>query len=250
MGKLRDRMKLAGRKQIIARQPRVQLLPLHRVVFSVRSGGDLNGRDLPVINISVTGLGVLCDDGLQKSLSLNKQIEGTVRIGEERFEAVLGIKHSTDKMLGGQFVEPSGALISAIQRYLELELSALELRPVDPELLQRTAKGEPLWFFRDRSCELYVVLDQEKVIHFHGSFCGFYFEGGDNKSVRFGVLVNSDDDSPGRYPGSDMIKFESQVNDDQIKLVDRFIQYVPALNPVVSTQIRNSIAKALAQPTS
>lgn len=236
-------MVLAGRRHLQARAPRVQLLSLHKIAFEGRSGTPLAGQNFPVSNISVSGLGLLLSESHRNALS-GASPQGTLTIGDERFEVELEVKHASESVAGCRFKEASGALVAAIQAYLELELSALELRPVDSEFLQRTGKGEPLWFFRDRSCELYVVLEKEAVLHFHGSFCGFYFEGGDGKAARFGYLTASPEHKSKKHPQSDIIRFEANVTDHQRALIQRFVQYVPGLSKSVVDQVQKMVVKA------
>jgi hypothetical protein len=243
ISKLKDRLVIAGRREIQARAPRVQLLSLHKIKFEGRSGTPLAGQSFGVSNISVSGLGLMLSEAQQSALS-GQPPQGTLSIGDERFEVELEVKHASTSVAGCRFKDASGAIVAAIQTYLELELSALELRPVDSELLQRTAKGEPLWFFRDRSCELYVVVEQDSVLHFHGSFCGFYFEGGDGKSARFGYLTASPESKTKKHPQSDIIRFESNVTDAQRALIQRFVQYVPGLQKPVGEQIQKMVVKS------
>jgi hypothetical protein len=225
-------------KETISRAVRVALSPLHRILFHRKT--DTSVQEEKVGNVSKTGMGIVYHPGLD-ALSPGIRVTGELELDGKGFEVEAEVRHITRNILGCRFIGEPTELALAVQEYLRGEILGLSLQPVGVENLAQPDEGTPEWYTDGDNNELYFVKSPEGILSFHITFLGSYLEGGVDKKLRFGYIVNEGEGESVLYKGSNLIHFEPEIPGGTDELAATIIQNVSDL----SLQNRNRLLKFL-----
>ena len=176
---------------VMARAPRVRILPLHNISFIL--GASDTVQPISLSNISTTGVSFI-RDSRQVWPQTGTIIDGKFLFQGREYPASMQIVHISGNMVGCQFSTAVREVISPmVLRYFELELSALQLTPVNSNFLKKPEDGEPRWFRGKDNCELYYVENEGRIVRFNLTFFGNHIEGGDKLPLRYGEVVVDDE---------------------------------------------------------
>ncbi len=226
-----------------SRAPRVQLVPLHHVAFK-KKGAPAGEPLLRMTNLSATGLG-FAKDSAPDWPKEGGTLSGQLVLGEQEFDVTLKIVYITPAKVGGHFIQPPMALKRAVEQYFDLELAALNLDEVRPELLKPEPNGQPHWFIASDHCELFYVEKDGRVSHFHLHFFGTYMETDESGKLRYGkVDEGHTPDKPSAkesaliqpVPKPDVAIFEAAV---------KFVRNIEKADPLARETICNILSQAM-----
>ena len=216
------------------KHPRVQILPLHNVKFLL---GDESARKVfDIANISFGGIGILRSDSkiLPKKGELMK---ASLHIYNQILDAPVIIAHTGHLTIGCTFVKPSDELLFSIEKYLEVELTALHMQPTHPGLLRDEPDGRPFWYFGKNNCELFYVVKDDKLVRFHITYFSNYLEGAPRKELRFGKVVGDEVKEQMKLKGSNIIEWEKNIPDKLISVSIKLLQNVEGMDHSHAKQI-------------
>lgn len=178
-------------------------------------------RDLA--NISTGGMGVIhAGDPRWKETD---SCSGLVIIDKDEFGIQARICHVSEIVAGCEFVGENTKLKRAIEKYLRVEILALNLRQVADAYLKQDPLGDTTWF-TDGQNEIYVVTGAKggDIISFHMTFLGHYVEGGGNGGVRIGNVKESN--KPMGHKGSALLDFSRDSGGEILGLAVTFVQNI------------------------
>ncbi|OFZ79562.1 MAG: hypothetical protein A3K03_02085 [Bdellovibrionales bacterium RIFOXYD1_FULL_44_7] len=227
--------KLLGRKNkpvqesaTIKRAPRF-LRPLTGIQFRrIHDGGGVG-----IFNLSSTGIGLKTEDLLEPKSGLT--VKGELIIEGTPHSCEINIVHVTGSVAGGFFVGAPEDIVSAVNRYFQIEMEALSLTPVNQDLLNKD-EGTPYWFQGCNNNELYLVVSKGNVKNFNLTFFGNYIEGGTGERTRVGFVVEDQRDDIA-YKGSSTIRWEHNPNPKTVEMAVKFIKHVRDIPTEVQTQL-------------
>ncbi len=204
-------------KAFPARATRVKVTPLHRL--AVHIGNDV--KPLEIANVSVDGLAVF---HLQRPEFVEgAEVSGHMLIESQDFAISARIRHVTEVLAGLEFLNADVALRRAVEKYLSVEILALNLRPIASSYLKPDPRGEAMWFTDGKKSEIYCVRDKDGLISFHLGFLGNYVEFERGGRLRAGTVLDSEP-REARYKGSDLIEMSRHPSHEIIKLARVFAQ--------------------------
>jgi hypothetical protein len=207
------------------RHARVKLVPLHAVSFEL---GD-DAKTIGLSNLSISGMG-LFSESLPTGLKNDDLIEGHLICGTQKAKISARIVHIGKQITGCQFVGHDADVNKLVQSYFSLELSALTMISVKPELLQEDPDGTPHWIHGKNNCELFFVSQGDRVVRFNLTFFGNYIEGAEGAKAKYGQIVEEDDGlGKPRHKASALIRWDAQLATQLEPYALRFLSSVPHL---------------------
>lgn len=204
---------------------RVKLFPLHSVSFELV--GWPKKTDLG--NLSISGMGIFTES-LPPGIKANDLLEGVLVCGGAQAKVTARVVHVGNTMTGCQFVGHDSEVNRLVQSYFNLELSALTMISVRPELLQEDPDGTPHWIHGKNNCELFYISRGEQVVRFNLTFFGNYIEGGAEMRAKYGQIVE-DDDGAGkpRHKASALVRWDASLASQLEAYAVRFLASIPHL---------------------
>jgi len=216
---------------------RVELAGFLRISFQKLE----DSRSIRLKNISSGGLALLKSD-LDVQLTMGEVIRGRLLIDEQSFEVEIKIVRQSEHILGAQFLVPSYDLQKAIKTYFQVELGAMSMSSMRPELLKEDPDGTPYFYYGKNDCELYVVLKDGQLRRFEMSFFGHYIEGGPGLKARHGVIQDFDKNEDDiKFKGSRLVAQSASPREETKELALRFLEAIQALSPEIREQLRNAL---------
>lgn len=174
------------KKQRAPRAPRVALLDLHHIHF--RCSDPPFPHEIALVNLSVGGVGLL-KNSLPATFPIGAILRGSFHFEGQTYPVEMKVAHASHEVLGCAFVEIPAAFSELVHRYFDVELSALKMNRIKPDLLQEEPDGIPHWFQGQNNCDLFFVTKDDKLIRFQLSFFANYIEGGSQQPTRFGQVL-------------------------------------------------------------
>lgn len=207
------------------KHPRVKLVALHAVSFEL---ADTNQK-CELANLSISGMGLFTGKpGLE--LKNDDLIEGYLICGTQKAKVSARVVYVGKPITGCQFVGHDAEVNKLIQSYFSLELSALTMISVKPELLQEDPDGTPHWIHGKNNCELFFISRGDEVIRFNLTFFGNYIEGGKLMKPKYGQIMEEDDGlGKPRHKSSALIRWDSELAAQLEPYAHRFLASVPHL---------------------
>lgn len=204
---------------------RVKLFPLHSASFELEN----HSEKIELGNLSISGMG-LFTQSLPQGIKANDLLEGLLICGAEKAKVTARVVHVGGSITGCQFVGHDTEVNRLVQSYFSLELNALTMISVKPELLQEDPDGTPHWIHGKNNCELFYVSQGENVIRFNLTFFGNYIEGGAEMKAKYGQIVE-DDDGVGkpRHKASALVRWDSSLSAQLESYAIRFLVSIPYL---------------------
>lgn len=214
----------ADERARVERASRVRLMPLHDVYF--RPMGE-TGEPVVVANLSSTGMGLVREVG-RFWPQPQAVVQGEVIMPNGAYQVQAKVVRSTPTIVGCAFLNTPTALFDAIQEYFKVELSALQLAEVNPEILKEETDGTPKLYRSSKNCELFFVESEGRIVRFQLSFLGHFFEGARGQPLKYGFIHGDDKEKP-KYKGSSLVRFTSNVPNDVLDAATKFILNVQGL---------------------
>jgi|GEM_PF-4649624 len=214
----------------IPRAARIQLSPLHRLRCKVIVNGQ--ERDSLIANLSASGVGLLT--GAQTGWPTpDSLIQGSLEFPNAASPVTVSftakIIHVSPQVLGAHFEGETDLIREEVRRYFKVELGALRMSKVAPDMLKKDADGEPHWSYGDNGCEIFYLTRDSKIVRFNLAFFGNYAEGGDGFKTRFGQIVAADTSEKLQYKGNEEIRWDAGVPADLALNAVRFVESVSHL---------------------
>jgi hypothetical protein len=201
------------------------LTPLHAVFFELAP----DGVRAELSNISLSGFAILRRT-VALSMSPGQIIQGALVCGSTRVPLSAEVMHVNDAIVGCRFSGHSAEAHRVIQSYFDLELNALSMIEVKPEMLQADPDGIPHWIHGKNNCEVFFVAQGDRVVRFNLTFFGNYVEGGEGREPRYGQIMDEEDAfSRPRHKGSTLIRWDSSLASELSRYALRFLESVPHL---------------------
>lgn len=224
-----DRIRAA--RDFLPRATRIRLISLHGVQFRMAD----TGERLELANLSTTGVAFRRKPDRTWPGGL-RELRGELEFSDGSVPVRLKVVHQNE-VLGCRFEGETASLIWKIQEYFRLELSAIGMLSVPPDLLQTQPDGKPQWFHGKNNCELYFVTDTEnQILRFHLSFFANYIEGAPATPLRFGLLVDDERVKPG-IKRSSTVSWQDRFPPDLMDPILKFVTHVPGLAPAHAEQL-------------
>ncbi|HVK60531.1 MAG TPA: hypothetical protein VM432_03225 [Bdellovibrionales bacterium] len=220
------------------RAPRVVLpfFPLHFITN--------DGRDLLIANISTSGV------GFQKTSFATLPPEETVlhgklRLQDKNYALRLRVVHVSASIVGCIIDPQSSEYSNDLNHYLDVELSAVVLRPIDTQILKQPPEGKPQWYVgRQNSCELYLVENNGELKDFHCTIWGHYFESKKSGHKRFGVVSQAGGGSSSNiYPQAALVEDIKDPSKETMAMALRFLSNVPKIDERIRAQLIDRLRK-------
>lgn len=212
---------------------RVKLVPLHSAGFELPKEGSAESRTIELANLSISGMGLFTEhllSGQNSGLKNDDLIEGNLICGTQKAKVSARVVHIGKTITGCQFVGHDSDVNKLVQSYFSLELSALSMISVKPELLQEDPDGVPHWIHGKNNCELFFVSQGERVIRFNLTFFGNYIEGGEKMKAKYGQIVEEEDGlGKPRHKSSALIRWDAELAAQLEPYALRFLASVPHL---------------------
>ncbi len=232
-----SRAEIDRRRTVAGRLPRVKIEPLHEIGFKLDSGGN----PLQIANISAGGIGCF-KSSLERWPEPGSVIQGWLTIGESSFEVKVKLVHASEAVVGMSFEQPPIPMGAKIREYLRAELSALNMVCVPRESFRHEPEGTPYWFHGTNNCELYFVERMGRILRFHLVYFGHYLEGGAGKPLRYGYVVEQQDDAFPENNGTALVRWGKSIHAESISTAIRLIQNIQDLLPQFRQGILNQIS--------
>lgn len=226
-----------------SRAPRVQLVPLHHVAFR-KKGAEPGDPMIRMTNLSATGAGFYRDSAPNWPKE-GGTLSGHIVLGEKEYEVTLKIVYLTPNRVGGHFIQPPLALKHAVEQYFDLELAALKLDEVRPELLKEEPDGQPHWFIASDHCELFYVERDGRVSHFHLHFFGTYMETDKSGKLRYGKVDESHSPDKPSAKESELIQSTSKPDSAVFEAAVKFVRNIEKADPLARETICNVLSQAM-----
>ena len=229
-------------KRVFTPRPhRIQLLSLHHVQFICKN--PLIEDPIPLLNLSTNGAGLM-KNAISTLPAPGTLLQGDFDFNGERHPIEMRLIHNSGQVAGCAFQGDFSQIRDRIVRYFDLELSALKMTQVKPEMLQTEADGTPHWFLGTNNCELYLVSKEERVIRFNLSFFANYIEGGETIPTRFGQVVEDTRIDKPKAKGSALVLWEKALPEDLLNTACRFMENVLPLSSAHRIAILEKIKKS------
>lgn len=215
--KLFQRKVIETERQQVKRPVRVKVTDLHRLVFRPIE----KKAEIRIGNISHKGIGFLRED--LRGSKVGDMLRGNLEINQTIYDVQAKVQQVTPAIAGCQFLNPTDFLEKAIQEYFRMEILGLSLNQISVEYLKADPSGRPVWFTDTRQNEIYYTVDQNGIAEFHISFLGNYLEGGRNRRLRSGHVIDYEKHE-NRYQGSALIDLAEGSNEQIVALATTMIQ--------------------------
>jgi hypothetical protein len=197
-----------------------------------------------IFNISVTGIG-LVNVGLSQDGVIGSQFQGSLQIAGKSFQVVLRVAHISPSIIGCSFEGDAHTLSKAILDYFVAEISAMEVTEVNANLLKEDPRGRPRWFFGANNSEVYVVENEGRIVYFHVTLLGNYFESYADGEPKFGYVVNDDSKDKMKPDQSSLIQYTSNMPQETLNLIGAFIRSMSALPKEHKSFILSVLSEAI-----
>lgn len=217
-------------------QPRAARIPIEPL-----SGVSFSGFD--VVNLSEDGVG-LSNTLLIAPPEVGEVLSGSLTLPSARFPVELKVAFVSRSAIGCAFVGEFSGLKSEIQRHFKIQLSALQLIEVNPEILKEEKDGKARLFRGQNNCELFFVEDAGKIARFQLSFFGNYVEGGAGLRTRFGFLSAGIETDKPKYKGSSLVRLVPELSPEVLKSASTFLDHIPELSAAQRAEIRKAIKRS------
>lgn len=228
---------LFSRRKLIPRPPRVRIASLRHVQFVQQ-----NGERYEIANISLSGIGFVAAS-IRDRLEIHHVFAGVLELDGNTFPLNLRVVHVSPSIIGCSIEQPSQSLLECMNKQLQIELSGMNTRAVNSEILKSASEGKPHWF-HGHSTELYYVENQGSLLHFHGMIWGLYFESSAPGERRFGFIKQEAVSQGIRgYAASDLIHYETFATPHLVDPALRFIENVPGLDNQIRQEMINRLKK-------
>lgn len=209
----------------IPRAPRIKPNVIHNVHFHsnlrpLGSGG--------IFNISVTGIG-LVNLGLPPDFEIGTRFPGTLDIAGKSFAVLLRAAHINESVVGCAFEGDTQEISKAVYNYFIGEISGMEVTEVNSSLLKEDSRGQPRWFFGSNNSEVYIVESQGRIVYFHITLLGNYFESYADEAPKFGYVLSGDSKNKLKPNQSSLIQYTSKLPQETINLIEAFVRSMTAL---------------------
>ncbi len=214
------------------RAGRVQLLPLHSIKFHPTAPAFAD--KLPLVNLSASGV-AFHRQGSNQWPELGTVVEGMFQLEGQEFPARIRLVRVSDTMVGGQFEGGLHQMHRMVLRYFEVELAALAMIEVRPDILERLPEGSLRLFRGQDNCELSLVVDgrpgaEPVVKKFFLSFFGNQLEGGAGLALRYGHVVNEMSSRKASARPLQEIHFHGAVPDEILQVARKFLGNISQLD--------------------
>jgi len=228
----------AGRS-ITIRDPRVDILPLHNIVFVPESTGDMV-TPISLCNLSISGVGLLCDRE-RSWAETGAVIFGKFIFQEREYPVSMEIVYVSDRVVGCRFSTADlKNMRTLVLRYFEMELTAQKLTAVSGKYLKKVEDGEPHWLRGANDCELYYVENDDHVVRFDLNFFGHHVDGGENKPLCFGYVVDENIATSGagvRFKGASLVRPQAAPSPRLVEMTYKFVANISSLPGVSRAQL-------------
>lgn len=223
----------------VFRSARVSVFPVYDVYFQAAIGN--RGADV-VVNVSTSGMGLLRVSG-RFWPEPHAVVFGHVMLHGKHVAVQTKIVRATSSIIGCSFVGDTTLLAQALEEYFSVELSAVHLSEVNPEILKTELDGRGRLFRSKQNCELYLVERDAQLIRFQMSFLGNYLEGSYDEALKFGHVHGDEREKP-KYEGSSLVRYVSDIPSEILTAAEKFVSNVPGLEKTHRHAIASLIAKA------
>ncbi|MGE0614661.1 MAG: PilZ domain-containing protein [Bacteriovoracia bacterium] len=207
------------------RSPRIQVVAIHDAMFFPEGIGEV----VSLGNVSTGGMGVL-KTSRQTWPEPGHTLKGRLKIGKFEVETRCRVVHVSEQYVGCQFETNLASIESVVASFFRVELAAMKLIEVNPDVLAKSEEGEVTWYRGANNCDLFLVEVGGKIEKFHFTFFGNYFQGGRDQDLKSGSLL--DDEHPGKphYKGAAVITDLRSPSAEMLKLARRYVGAVRNLD--------------------
>lgn len=174
------------------REPRLRVLPLHRIRFSRPLAGE--DVQIPIGNISPQGIGLIWFGEFLRS---GARIEGDLAIGEKTFPIALEVRHRSTELLGCRFNAPPKELGDEIRSYLKVELEAIKFEKSPDTKVKKDDRGVAHQYSGGGQSQIYFVTSGDRIVYFNFAFLGLYIDGTSAENIRTARITGIDQAAAG-----------------------------------------------------
>ena len=176
----------------VEREPRVKADNLKGFSCVLPSVSDVT--EFEIANLSVSGIALFRNSNPGFQPELGTIIPSKIRFENQLFDVSLEVRRIEDSLLAFRFDKRIYELDRAIRSRFNVELAAMKMMKMRPELLKQTQDGQPHSFVGKSDCRLYYIQEGGQITRFEIGFFGHVIEGFRDQPIRFGIVVP---DTPG-----------------------------------------------------
>lgn len=209
----------------VCRSARISVFPVYDVYFQAAQG---NREPAVVVNVSSSGMGLLRVSG-RLWPERGAVLDGEVNVHGKQVSVQAKVVRSTAAIVGCSFLGDTTLLAQTLSEYFSVELSAVHLSEVNPEILKKESDGTGRLFRSRQNCELYLVERDSRLVRFQMSFLGNYLEGSHEEGLKFGYVHGDDREKP-KYEGSSLVRYISMIPPEVLTSAEKFVSNVPGLD--------------------
>lgn len=173
---------------------------------------EINEVEIPIENISVTGVGFYKRD---RVFNLEDKHECKVKFMSEFIETKVKVARLTETFVGVQVIEGLAEYENFVKELYKYEELASQVRYIGPERLKESEYGEPHWFYGEDNCEVFFTLIGDEVTYFTVVLFGNVVEYKRDSNTLFIGHISDEETNPLKHKKSDLVDREE---DEEISL--------------------------------
>lgn len=182
---------------------------------------------LPIDNISYSGVGINrqdCPIEFQQHSILKGNLVTTSLSVPIEFKVI----RIQQNIIGCEFIHPPVQITNLIANQFNLEMSALKVIQINPQILGENKDGQPWWFKNESGDEIFLIESKENtIVRFSITFGNDYLEWNTQQGLRHAQLEQ--DDRGNHIKGATLMHFSSEVSQDIKIHALRFVSHVTFL---------------------
>lgn len=244
--KLKDLVSGSGKEQEaplvvhrwVDREPRLN----SEVVSDVHCYFEINHQlvRFGIKNMSISGIAVNRTSITDFNPQPESLMTGVVELEGQRYSVPMILKRSEADVLAFQYQKRDFDFESHLKKRFNVEIAALKMLKMRPELLDQIPEGKPHFFSGKSDCRLFYIEKNGQVIQYEIGFFGNVIEGFRGVSTRFSNVLYDTPSNVQYSKSHTMNTFAgdlSQLKNDAI----RFLDHVSGLELSAKNAIAQSI---------
>jgi hypothetical protein len=224
----------------VDREPRLNA----EVVSNVHCYFEINHQlvRFEIRNMSISGIAIDRNSGTDFEPSPEAGVIAVVELEGKRYSVPMLLKRVEPDLLAFQYQKRDFDFESHLRKKFNVEIAALKMMKMRPELLDQIPEGKPHLFSGKSDCRLFYIEKNGEIIQFEIGFFGNVIEGFRGASVRFSNVLY-DTPSNVQYAKSHMMNTFAGDLPQLKEEASRFLDHISGLEPSAKLFIEQVIQK-------
>jgi len=221
---------LEQRAEILERAPRIRLLPLHNIEFTLKHPSAT--YHIKLANLSLSGAGFIRSTAISWP-PVGTILRGDFKVEKKNYPVCAQIVHISPLVVGCSYEGDVSGVQGMIKDYFRVEMLALKMIEVHPGDIpgKKEAEGIPRWFRGQDNCELFLVVEGTDVVRFQMCVFGNYIEGGESNKLSYGTVLGDIDEKKPRSKASSSIRTTEKISIEVMDTAIKFAENIESLAP-------------------